>query len=196
MREIIAAASILLYFALVFALRMALFRRATGTSSFVATTKTRAETIAGALLALGTAAALFAPLGAWSGLDPLLYTPTSFTDAAAIALLILGTAGTWWAQSAMGRSWRIGVDRDARTELVTAGPFRFIRNPIFSFMLASAAGFFLGLPNLGTIAAAVALFLGVELQVRLVEEPYLYKTHGDAYRAYSERTGRFVPYLV
>lgn len=191
----IAALALLFYFVLVFALRMALFRRATGISSFVATTKTPAEAFAGALLAFGTLAALCAPLGAWGGLDPLLYTPTATTDAAAIALLIFGTAGTWWAQSAMGRSWRIGVDRDARTELVTAGPFRFIRNPIFSFMLLAAAGLFVFLPNLGAILAAAALFAGVELQVRCVEEPYLSKTHGAAYRAYRERTGRFVPYL-
>jgi protein-S-isoprenylcysteine O-methyltransferase Ste14 len=29
--------------------------------------------------------------------------------------------------------------------------------------------------------------------VRLVEEPYLERVHGEAYRAYAERTGRFVP---
>ena len=35
--------------------------------------------------------------------------------------------------------------------------------------------------------------LGLELQVRSVEEPYLLRTHGDAYRAYASRVGRFVP---
>jgi hypothetical protein len=34
-----------------------------------------------------------------------------------LALMLLGLAGTLWAQFAMGDSWRIGVDQDARTEL-------------------------------------------------------------------------------
>ena len=39
------------------------------------------------------------------------------------------------------------------------------------------------------------LVTALEIQVRVVEEPYLARTHGDAYRSYAERTGRFVPGL-
>jgi protein-S-isoprenylcysteine O-methyltransferase Ste14 len=35
--------------------------------------------------------------------------------------------------------------------------------------------------------------LGMELHVRRVEEPYLHWAHGDAYRDYAARVGRFVP---
>ena len=35
--------------------------------------------------------------------------------------------------------------------------------------------------------------MGVELQVRAVEEPYLVRTHGDDYRLYCEAVGRFIP---
>ena len=33
------------------------------------------------------------------------------------------------------------------------------------------------------------------MQVRFVEEPYLERVHGDDYRRYTERTGRFIPGL-
>ena len=33
----------------------------------------------------------------------------------------------------------------------------------------------------------------VKVHVRVVEEPYLSRTHGDAYREYASRVGRFVP---
>jgi protein-S-isoprenylcysteine O-methyltransferase Ste14 len=39
----------------------------------------------------------------------------------------------------------------------------------------------------------IAVAASVQVQVRLVEEPYLLRVHGDAYRAYAARTGRFVP---
>jgi SAM-dependent methyltransferase len=37
--------------------------------------------------------------------------------------------------------------------------------------------------------------VALEVQVRLVEEPYLLRTHGRAYAEYGARTGRFVPGL-
>ncbi|PYG00281.1 hypothetical protein SAMN05216184_104223 [Georgenia satyanarayanai] len=46
-----------------------------------------------------------------------------------------------------------------------------------------------------TAAALLCLLLAVEIQVRLVEEPYLIRAHGHAYASYSERVGRFLPGL-
>ena len=40
---------------------------------------------------------------------------------------------------------------------------------------------------------ALALWLGLEIQTRMVEEPYLLKVHGSAYAEYAARVGRFVP---
>jgi protein-S-isoprenylcysteine O-methyltransferase Ste14 len=108
---------------------------------------------------------------------------------------IAGILLTWLAQQAMGTSWRIGVLEAERTELVTTGLFAVVRNPIFSCMLLTAAGFVLLLPNALTLTSAVCLFLAIELQVRAVEEPYLLRTHGEAYAAYCGRVGRFVPGL-
>jgi len=97
------------------------------------------------------------------------------------------------AQFTMGRSWRIGVDPEEKTELVTGGLFACVRNPIFSGMLAFWCGIALVAPNVLTIAAPFVAWLGVELQVRGVEEPYLLRVHGAAYRAYAARTGRLLP---
>jgi protein-S-isoprenylcysteine O-methyltransferase Ste14 len=66
-------------------------------------------------------------------------------------------------------------------------------NPIFGCMVAAAAGLALAVPHALSIAAAVVMVVGVEVQVRRVEEPYLLRQHGDAYRAYLARAGRFVP---
>src|SRR5918996_1007579 len=43
------------------------------------------------------------------------------------------------------------------------------------------------------LVAAVAAVIGLEMQVRLVEEPYLRRAHGDEFGAYEARVGRFVP---
>ena len=114
-----------------------------------------------------------------------------------LGLGILGAAAaiTTRAQLDLGRSWRVGVDEAERTELVTNGTFSVVRNPIFSGVVLAVVGLGLSVPSPATWSAMLALLAGLELQVRAVEEPYLLRTHGDAYRAYARRTGRFAPGL-
>lgn len=110
-----------------------------------------------------------------------------------LALSVLGLVGLLWSQSSMGESLRIGVDPSERTALVTAGPFRWVRNPIYSAMLVYVAGVALLVPNVASLIALGVLALALDLHVRLVEEPYLVATHGSSYASYAARVGRFVP---
>ena len=93
----------------------------------------------------------------------------------------------------MGASLRIGVNPTGRTELVTSGPFGSIRNPIYGLMVIYAAGVTLAVPNVVSLIAVVVLAVGVEVHVRLVEEPYLVSAHADTYKQYATHVGRFVP---
>ena len=108
-------------------------------------------------------------------------------------LVCPGVAGTLWAQFAMGDSWRIGVDAGARTALVASGPFRWVRNPIYTAMTAATLGLALLVPNPASLLALAALVAAVEIQVRFVEEPHLARAHGEPYRRYAALTGRFLP---
>lgn len=106
---------------------------------------------------------------------------------------VLGIALAFISQLAMGASWRIGVDAGERTALVTTGPYAIVRNPIYTSVLLFLAGLALLVPNALMLAAWPLAVIGVQLQVRLVEEPHLTALHGDAYRAYLKRVGRLLP---
>lgn len=93
------------------------------------------------------------------------------------------------AQFAMGDAWRVGVDPSERTGLVTL----LVRNPIFAAMIPAFMGILLLAPNVLTIAAAILLTVALELHVRLIEEPYLLRVHGEQCAAYAARVGRFIP---
>ena len=110
-----------------------------------------------------------------------------------LAGIALGLAGTLRAQRDIGRSWRIGVDTAERTELVTHGLYRRVRNPVFSFMILAALSNAVAVPTAVTAAGAAAVTVGAEIQARLVEEPHLRRAHGDPYLSYARRTGRFLP---
>ncbi len=124
--------------------------------------------------------------------------PVAALDDGAVAAVGLVAAGagialTFWAQLAMGASWRIGVDPSERTALVTAGPFATVRNPIFSAMAVTGVGLTLMAPTVAGLVGLAVLVVAVEIQVRGVEEPHLARIHGAAYTDYARHTGRFVP---
>lgn len=106
-------------------------------------------------------------------------------------LTLSGLCFTMVAQAQMGASWRIGIDA-ARTELVTGGLFALVRNPVFTGMLAMVSGIVLVTPSAWTVMALGYYVLLVSLQVRL-EEDHLLRLHGETYRAYAARVGRFLP---
>jgi protein-S-isoprenylcysteine O-methyltransferase Ste14 len=111
-------------------------------------------------------------------------------------IVCLGAIGlVFVAQLQMGASWRIGVDPEERTALVTAGVYRQVRNPIYTGMVAFAVGQVLVVPSMWSLVAVAVLVVGVELQVRVVEEPYLARVHGTAFAGWCATSGRFLPVL-
>jgi protein-S-isoprenylcysteine O-methyltransferase Ste14 len=133
------------------------------------------------------------PLALLGALEPIPALDGPVGNATGVVLAVGGILLTFGAQLAMGDAWRIGVDSTERTELVTDGPFGLVRNPIYSAMIPTVFGLVLMVPNVLAVAAIICLVIALELQVRLVEEPYLLRTHGDAYADYAARVGRFVP---
>ena len=110
-----------------------------------------------------------------------------------LVLVAAGVVLTVAAQLDLGASWRIGVDEEERTDLVTDGLYRWMRNPIFTGMGLFLVGQAVLVPNPWTVAGAVLAIAGIEVQTRLVEEPYLLTTHGAAYTGWASSTGRFLP---
>ena len=185
-----------IYLALAFGLRTVIQIRRTGSSGFkgVSGRPGSAEWSAGVLfvvaLIVGAAAPVLALVDAVEPIDAL---DTTAAHVAGVVLFLVGLAATLAAQVAMGESWRIGVDEAERTDLVTDGPFALVRNPIFAAMLPTSLGLALMVPSWVALAGLAALFAALELQVRVVEEPYLQRAHGQTYAEYAGRVGRFLP---
>jgi protein-S-isoprenylcysteine O-methyltransferase Ste14 len=59
--------------------------------------------------------------------------------------------------------------------------------------MIAAAGMLIAVPNVLSALAVLTVVVGLELQVRAVEEPYLTRVHGDHYLSYARAVGRFVP---
>ena len=105
--------------------------------------------------------------------------------------MILGVAMVWTiiAQGNMKDSWRVGIDSERKTELITEGLFSYSRNPIFLGMLLVLAGLFLVTPNAVTLIFWIVGYILIQVQIRL-EEEYLRRQHGILYDEFCHRVPR------
>jgi protein-S-isoprenylcysteine O-methyltransferase Ste14 len=110
----------------------------------------------------------------------------------AAAAAVAAFVATWICWRKMGRSWRMGIDPDDKTQLIVSGPYARLRHPIYALssllMLCTMA--ILPSPAM-LIVGAVHLIL-LQWEARR-EELYLSNLHGAMYTDYAERTGRFLP---
>ncbi len=192
----LALALLVLYASLAFGARAIVQFRRTGSTGFIGISGRPGSPgwLGGVLFAAAIGLILAAPLLHLAGaIKPFAPFEEPAVQALGVALYCFGLAGTLVAQRAMGSSWRVGVDTSERTDLVTAGPFALVRNPIFAAMIPTSVGLTLMVPSVVAIGGLLALVVALHLQVRVVEEPYLAATHGQAYADYAGRVGRFVP---
>lgn len=181
--------------AVLFGLRTWQHQRATGDSGFrTFDHRDGWSRAAGLLFALAVLVGVLALLLTAAGVVPVLVPLHLLSPLALLGLLLAlsGFALAWLAQSAMGDSWRIGVDPSETTPLVTEGIFGNVRNPVFTAMIAAQTGTALMSPSWLSVLGLAALVMACQLQVRRVEEPYLRATHGAAYLDYTTGAGRFV----
>ena len=101
-------------------------------------------------------------------------------------------AATWACWQKMGRSWRMGIDPNERTQLVFNGPYACVRHPIYALssllMVATAAV----VPSPMVMLFAVLHLALLQWEARR-EERHLSALHGPAYANYIARVGRFFP---
>jgi protein-S-isoprenylcysteine O-methyltransferase Ste14 len=146
---------------------------------------------AGILFGVALLGRLAAPIGELGGLERIFQSAA--LGGVGVVVAVAGVTLTLVAQLDMGASWRIGVDEQESTDLVVAGLFRLVRNPIFTAMSVTALGLTLMVPNVVWVVSFAALLVALELHVRVVEETYLRSAHGSNYVEYGARVGRFVP---
>lgn len=113
--------------------------------------------------------------------------------AAGLAVWLLGLALAVWARRCIGMNWGMPMTRKDDPDLVTTGPYRFIRHPIYAGVILGAAGTALVITLDGLIA--VAVLAGYFVYSAVKEERYLAGLFPDAYPAYKARSKMLIPFI-
>lgn len=122
---------------------------------------------------------------------PVWYLENQFVVIAGLAIIHVALIWIMIAQFQMSNSWRIGIDEENKTQLVTKGIFSISRNPIFFGMIGTVLGLFLILPNALSFFLTLTSYFIIQIQIRL-EEEFLERQHGEAYKNYKSKTRRLI----
>ena len=120
-----------------------------------------------------------------------LFVPSAALGWAAAALVVIGIAFAIWARVVLGRNWSPRPSVKEEHELVTTGPYEYVRHPIYTGMLLAAFGTALtgSWFAIGVLIVASALFLSRIPR----EEKIMLNLFPNAYPAYQAETKRLIP---
>jgi protein-S-isoprenylcysteine O-methyltransferase Ste14 len=105
-----------------------------------------------------------------------------------------GLAFAVWARRHIGRNWSATVTLKQDHELVTSGPYAFVRHPIYTGLLFGFLGSAFALGQWRGLVAVVMVYLALLRKYRL-EERWMCERFGVAYDAYRARVKALVPFL-
>ena len=113
----------------------------------------------------------------------------------AAILCVCGTSFCVWARAVLGRNWSGTVTLKENHELVVRGPYRLVRHPIYTGMLALIIGTWLEQGRFAGLIGVMIIFLSLWIKLR-GEEELMCKQFPDQYPIYRERVKRIIPLIL
>lgn len=112
-----------------------------------------------------------------------------------VAVTAVGLGFSVWARRLLGRNWSATVTLKTDHELIQAGPYRWIRHPIYTGILLGFLGSAMARDEWRAVAAVVLVIIALWRKLRM-EERWLSELFGERYARYRERTWALIPYLL
>ena len=112
---------------------------------------------------------------------------------AGIAMIWAGMAFRLWAVLTLGAFFRTSVVVQEGHQLVTGGPYRWLRHPAYTGVIVTVTGLGLALGNWGSLAA-MAILPALAIAFRMhVEERALAEQFGNAYADFRQHRSAVIP---
>jgi protein-S-isoprenylcysteine O-methyltransferase len=115
--------------------------------------------------------------------------------AGAAILCLCGLAFCLWARAVLGRNWSGTVTLKENHELIVRGPYRLVRHPIYTGLLAMLLATWLEQSHLAGMIGLVLTFISFWIKLGQ-EEEVMANQFPDQYPAYSEHVKRIIPFVL
>jgi protein-S-isoprenylcysteine O-methyltransferase Ste14 len=110
-----------------------------------------------------------------------------------VGLCLAGFAFAFWARAHLGRNWGMPMSMRQGHELVTSGPYAYVRHPIYSGIMLAMIGSALAISILWL--ALFVLYFAYFLYSARTEEKMMRAQFPEAYPAYRRRTKMLIPFV-
>jgi protein-S-isoprenylcysteine O-methyltransferase Ste14 len=145
------------------------------------------------VLAVGIALAFNLP-----EIAPQFNIQNFFTAFFALGILLIfsGMFFRLWAIRTLGKFFRTRVMIQEQHQLITSGPYQYLRNPSYTAILVILIGFGLGIGNWLSVLVLFAVGLAdYGWRIARVEEPALAAQFGRAFQDYKKKTWALIPFI-
>jgi protein-S-isoprenylcysteine O-methyltransferase Ste14 len=112
-----------------------------------------------------------------------------------VAITVVGIALAIWARWHLGENWSATVTLKEGHELISSGPYCYIRHPIYTGMLLAFVGTALALGEYRALISLCIVMFAFYIKAKK-EELFLSQEFGEKFREHSRRTGMFLPRLT
>jgi protein-S-isoprenylcysteine O-methyltransferase Ste14 len=111
-------------------------------------------------------------------------------------LALAGAALVLRSRTELGPAWSFVPRADQGTDLVTTGPYRFVRHPIYLGLALLAVGQALAFGSWPALIIALFGIIPTLAWRAHAEEQILSRTFGERYAVYRQRTKMIIPHLL
>lgn len=110
-----------------------------------------------------------------------------------LLVCVAGLGGAVWARINLGRNWGTPMSLKEGHELVTSGPYRYVRHPIYTGILVALVGSGLAAGTIWLVFFAVVCPFFI--YSARIEERLMMQTLADIYPEYRKRTSALIPFV-
>ena len=126
--------------------------------------------------------------------DRQLWPRNEFTFWLGAVVMLAGLGFVVWARIHLGKFWSGAITLKEGHRLIRSGPYQFVRNPIYTGILAGIAGTAIALGKISGLVALAILYVVYAWKIRR-EEKLLAGEFGEEFAAYRREVSALMPFL-
>jgi protein-S-isoprenylcysteine O-methyltransferase Ste14 len=131
----------------------------------------------------------------WTFVFPKGFQKSAVSLVAAMLLGPMSVALAWWATRHLDKQWRLEAALSEDHELITTGPYGWLRHPIYTSMFGMLLATGLAKTWWPLLAGGIVFFvIGTEIRIR-AEDGLLASRFGERHTRYKAETKAYIPFV-
>ena len=129
------------------------------------------------------------------GVGGLMWPRSFILNLIADTVTLIGLMVVLWARTVLGGNWSVNPEFKEKHELITRGPYHYVRHPIYSGILLMLLGFIIAYGRVLALLIFAIFFVGILVRSRQ-EEKLLAKHFPKEYPEYKARVKALIPFVL